>query len=87
MKLSLDKMGRLVVPKPLRDRFALQPGDELEATLEVDGIKLRPVPPASAVTTKEGILVCSSELPPSAWDTAAFIEQQRDQRHRDLGGI
>jgi DNA-binding transcriptional regulator/RsmH inhibitor MraZ len=38
MKLTLDKMSRLLVPKGLRDRFALKPGDELEVTpVSVEG--------------------------------------------------
>lgn len=87
MKLTLDKMSRLVVPKPLRDRFALKPGDELEVTIEADGIRLRPAFPASPLAEVNGILVCSSELPPSAWDLGAFIEGQRDKRSREIGGI
>ena len=87
MTLTLDKMNRLVVPKQLRDRFALRPGDDLEVTLEGDGIKLRPVHPASATTLEAGLLVCSSEVPISVWDIGAFIEQQRDQRSQDLGGL
>jgi AbrB family looped-hinge helix DNA binding protein len=86
MTLTLDKMHRLVVPKSLRDRFSLQSGDELEITLEPDGIKLRPLHPAPAVATVEGVLVCSSEVPVAAWDIGAFIEQQRDQRSQSLGG-
>ncbi len=87
MTLTLDKMNRLVVPKQLRDRFALQAGDDLEVTLEADGIKLRPLHPASPIATEAGLLVCSSELPVSAWDIGAFIDQQRDQRSRNLGGV
>jgi AbrB family looped-hinge helix DNA binding protein len=87
MKLTLDKMSRLVVPKPLRDRFALKPGDELEVTIEADSIRLRPVVPSSPLAEENGILVCSSEVPSWAWDLGAFIEGQRDQRSRELGGI
>ncbi|MDZ4288053.1 MAG: AbrB/MazE/SpoVT family DNA-binding domain-containing protein [Prosthecobacter sp.] len=87
MTLSLDKMGRLVVPKALRDRFALKPGDQLDATLEPDGIRLRVIAPAHPWTVQSGILVCSSELPASAWDLGGFIDLQRDQRSRELGGL
>lgn len=87
MILTLDKMNRLVVPKSLRDRFSLQSGDELEITLEPDGIKLRPLHPAPAVADVEGILVCSSEVPMSVWDIGAFIGQQRDERSQSLGGL
>ena len=87
MKLALDKMGRLVVPKVLRDRFALKPGDELEFTLEANGIRLSPVIAASPLAEVNGILICSSEIPPSAWDLGAFIEGQRNQRSAEIGGL
>jgi AbrB family looped-hinge helix DNA binding protein len=87
MKLTLDKMSRLVVPKGLRDRFALKPGDSLEVTLEPDGIRLRPVQPLSTIAEEDGILVCSSEVPPSLWDIGAFIDGQREERSRDVGGV
>lgn len=87
MQLTLDKMSRLVVPKAVRDRFALKPGDDLELTIEPDGIRLRPATVASPLAVENGILVCSSEVPPSAWDIGAFLEDQRDQRSRELGGL
>lgn len=87
MRLTLDKMSRLVVPKGLRDRFALKPGDSLEVTLEPDGIRLRPVQPLSTIAEENGILVCSSEVPPSLWDIGAFIDGQREERGREVGGV
>lgn len=87
MTLTLDKMNRLVVPKALRDRLALAPGDELEVSLETDSIRLRPVRPTSPFAEKDGLLVCASEVPPSAWDLGAFLDQQRDLRSREAGGL
>lgn len=87
MKLTLDKMSRVLVPKPLRERFGLQPGDQLNVRVEADGIRLCPVHPVAAVVMEGGLLVCSSEVPAAVWDLPAFIAQQRDQRSRELGGI
>lgn len=87
MRLTLDKMSRVVVPKGLRDRFALKPGDSLEVTLEPDGIRLRPVQPLSPVAEENGILVCCSEVPSSAWDIGAFMDGQREERSREIGGV
>lgn len=44
MKATIDKAGRLVIPKPLRDRLGLRPG-EVEVT--ADGATLR----VEAITT------------------------------------
>ena len=87
MNVTLDKMSRLVIPKAVRDRFALKPGAELELTLEPDGIRLRPLIPSSPLTEENGILVCSSEVPPSVWDIGAFIDEQRNQRSVEIGGL
>jgi len=87
MPLALDRMGRIVVPKAIRDRFALKPGDELEITIEPDGVRLRPASPALPLTEESGILVCSSAVPPSAWDVGAFLDAQRDQHSNVTGGI
>lgn len=86
MKLTLDKMSRLVVPKAIRDRFALAPGYELEVVVESDGFRLRPVQPASPLAPKDGLLICTSELPPTAWDVGSFLAKEREQRSRQLGG-
>ena len=87
MKLTLDRTNRLVVPKALRDRFALAPGHELEVLLEADGFRLRPVRATPALAEKKGLLICTSALPSEAWDLAAFLEQERDQRSRQAGGF
>jgi len=86
MQITLDRMSRIVVPKAIRDRLALKPGDELEITLEADGIRLRPAVPTSPLTEAGGLLVCSSEIPPSAWDVGAFLDAQRTQRSTEIGG-
>jgi AbrB family looped-hinge helix DNA binding protein len=87
MQITLDRMSRIVVPKAIRDRFALKPGDDLEITIEPDGIRLRPASPASPFTEESGILVCSSAVPSSMWDLGAFLEEQRNQRSTEIGGL
>ena len=87
MQITLDRMSRIVVPKAIRDRFALKPGDDLEVTIEADSIRLRPALPASPLSEEAGILVCSSAVPPSVWDVGAFVEDQRNLRSREIGGF
>jgi AbrB family looped-hinge helix DNA binding protein len=87
MHITLDRMSRIVVPKAIRDRFAMKPGDDLEITIEADGIRLRPTAPASPLADEDGLLVCSSEVPSSTWDLGAFIDEQRTQRSTEIGGL
>jgi AbrB family looped-hinge helix DNA binding protein len=87
MQITLDRMSRIVVPKAIRDRFALRPGDGLEITIEGDAIRLRPAVAVSPVVEADGMLVCSSEVPQSCWDIGAFLDEQRGARSTEISGL
>ena len=40
--VMLDKAGRIVLPKPLRDELQLSPGDTLDLSVEGEQVMLRP---------------------------------------------
>jgi AbrB family looped-hinge helix DNA binding protein len=42
-KLTLDKLGRIVLPKPVRDKLQLAAGDQLELESVDDRIMPRPL--------------------------------------------
>jgi len=42
MNLKIDRLGRIVLPKPLRQRHGLRPGTELEVTERPGEVLLRP---------------------------------------------
>ena len=42
-RLTIDKAGRIVIPKPLREELHLEPGDDLELESAGEEITLRPV--------------------------------------------
>jgi len=41
--VSIDRAGRVVVPKDLRDRLGIEPEDEFEITADDGGLRLVPV--------------------------------------------
>ncbi len=88
MHVKIDETGRGAVPKPLRDHFALEAaGSEMEITVEVDGIRLRPVTSGTILEEKDGLLVCTSELLAGTWDLGRFIDDRRNLRSKELGGL
>ena len=57
MKAKLDKFGRIVLPKAVRDEFGLRPGDELEVEQNPDCIILKPPQDETALVRKDGLLI------------------------------
>ncbi|MGH1505593.1 MAG: AbrB/MazE/SpoVT family DNA-binding domain-containing protein, partial [Acidimicrobiales bacterium] len=46
MLVSIDRAGRIVVPKEVRERFDLGPDAQLELEADHTGIHLRPLQPS-----------------------------------------
>ena len=80
MSITIDRAGRIVVPKALRERFGLHPGTELEIEAEADGLRLRARDSAPAFIEKEGVLVHHAAGSPMEIDVAAFINRGREGR-------
>jgi AbrB family looped-hinge helix DNA binding protein len=80
--LTLDKAGRVVLPKPVRDEMQLRAGDSLELESSEDRIVLRPRRGGTGLHKKQGIWVFSTEEPISAEATDETLRQMR--RERDL---
>lgn len=51
MRATIDRAGRLVIPKPLRDHLGLSPG---LVDVVVDGAGLRVEPPAAEALEERG---------------------------------
>jgi AbrB family looped-hinge helix DNA binding protein len=58
--LTVDKAGRIVLPKPLRDHMQLTPGDSLELSHTDQQIVLRPIRKQAPMRKKHGIWVLSA---------------------------
>jgi len=84
MKATIDKAGRLVIPKPIRDRRHLVPGTEVEIVETDDGIELiLPDDREEAVIeeTEDGRLVIANKIRMTMEETLALRDELRDRRH------
>lgn len=79
MSITIDKAGRLVLPKPIRDRFNLVSGSELEVELEPDGVRLRVCEGGGSLRRKQGIMVHHGSSV-TQLDVAEFIRGEREAR-------
>lgn len=86
--LTIDKAGRLVLPKSIRDEMQLRPGDALEVENSEDRIVLRPRRGAKGLHKKQGVWVFSSgtDLPISAETTDGILQEIRRERELSLLG-
>ena len=79
MTLRIDKSGRIVVPKAIRERLGLKPRMALEALEQPVGILLRPVAQRPPMVKVEGLWVHQGVAQPgAAWDRA--LEDMREER-------
>ncbi|MCC7341510.1 MAG: AbrB/MazE/SpoVT family DNA-binding domain-containing protein [Bryobacterales bacterium] len=85
MTLKIDRAGRVILPKPVRDRFGLTAGAELEIQETADGLMLRPARRRPSLVTRDGLLLHRGTLPKGA-DWNLLIEEDRDDRIRSLSG-
>ena len=84
--VTLDKAGRVVIPKTLRDELQLAPGDSLALESDGERMMLRPVRSASALRKEQGIWVFRSGRKLSAGDTDQVLDGLRQERDRKARG-
>lgn len=83
-KLTLDRAGRVLIPKTLRKELHLGPGDALQLKSEGEEITLRPVRPKALLKKEHGVWVYQGE--PTHASIPDVIDQEREKRSRELMG-
>ena len=79
MELRIDKSGRVVVPKPLRERLGFKPDTDLEAIEQPEGVLLRRAEQRPSMTRIDGLWVHQGVAEPGAnWDR--ILEDVREER-------
>jgi AbrB family looped-hinge helix DNA binding protein len=84
MEATLDRFGRIVIPKQVRDDLGLSPGSVLKIEERAEGIVLKPVAESSPLVLKDGILVFTGEV---EGDLETVLRRGRDERSRRLAGL
>ncbi|MGA2902224.1 MAG: AbrB/MazE/SpoVT family DNA-binding domain-containing protein [Candidatus Korobacteraceae bacterium] len=84
-RLTLDRAGRIVIPKPLRKKLHLEAGDALEMESADEQITLRPVRGTGPLTKEHGVWVFHTGQTLSASVTDQMLQQIREER--DLANL
>ncbi len=79
IRIPIDRQGRIVLPKEVREHHGLAGGSEFEVIEEPDRIILKPVPQGAKLVNKGGVLVAVPNKAPSI-SIPDFIRQQREER-------
>jgi len=84
IKTTIDRAGRVVLPKPLRDDLQLEPGDWLSLESNENEIVIRPLRGVVPLQKKRGIWTFGSGETLSMEkvnQTAQQIRRERDQKN------
>lgn len=63
METTVDALGRIVVPKALRDALGLVPGTKIDVSSYGAGLQLVPAGRTARLVDEDGTLVAASETP------------------------
>lgn len=84
MELVVDKLGRVVIPKKVREHLHLHPGVRLRLREEGEGFYLEALHEDPPLAEENGVLVIGAPGAEtvSAQDVAAILTRERDGRLR-----
>lgn len=82
--VSIDRFGRLVLPKSLRESLGIKAPGTVELTSGKSGVLVKPPPgPGGKLAKSRGRWVFSGALPPD-WDSGKAVVEQRQHRTRTV---
>lgn len=83
--VEIDKAGRIVIPKSLRDSLRVRAGDRFVAGEREDGIFLEPMYEEVRLVEKDDLWVMAGG-PPVERSAVGLIAEDRERRMRFLTG-
>ena len=84
--VTVDRAGRVVLPKTLRDELRLQAGDALQLESEGERVTLRPIRSKSPLRKERGIWVFYGGGTLSAGQATELLADVRERRNREILG-
>lgn len=77
MKTKVDDVGRIVLPKPMRERLGLSAGTVVDVTLYGDGLHIAPGGRTARLERRDGRLVAVAETEVTDDDVFDIIDSLR----------
>lgn len=84
VKTKIDRAGRLVIPKELRERYGLDEGAEVEIIAVPDGITLVPIRTERRVVRRGRVVAIDTGAEPApldVFDVARVRSERLDRVH------
>jgi len=78
--IRIDKAGRVVLPKPLREQFNLLPGDKLRLSVEGNSFRLEPAEAGGKLVREGSVLVFRGGEPITTEQVNELIDEDREER-------
>jgi AbrB family looped-hinge helix DNA binding protein len=83
-RVTLDRAGRVLIPKTLRQKLHLGPGDVLQLDSEGEKITLRAMRPKALLKKERGVWVYQGEA--TQVSIPDVIDREREKRLRESIG-
>lgn len=77
MEATIDKMGRIVLPKRMRDQLGLVPGSTVDLSLYGDGLHVAPGGRTARLERRQGRLVAVADTPVTDGDVFGLMDAVR----------
>lgn len=77
METTVDSVGRIVVPKQLRDELGLKAGSRVDISRYGAGLQLTPAGRTATLVEENGVLVATGETTIDDQDVFALIDAGR----------
>ncbi len=84
--VTIDKAGRVIVPKPLRDALHLKAGDQLEIENDGEAITLRQHRPKAVMKRKNGFWIFDTGGRITTETVNDVLNQTREEREGRIRG-